>query len=511
MARARFSPARWCFALVVLALCAGGPAAAQNNTIPQTTCGGVSGTASCLTNGFLQSLTVNCAAGERISNALASLTDRNGPNLITISGGICNAEVVNVVGFNRLTIQGPGSIDRATNIVNSRQVTLRKLLFNFATAPGDNITLSGAAVTLDNVTVENTSFTAGINVFQQSSLGFAGASAITGNGAYGIDVSGGSLATVANVTISNNGHGTGVGGQKDGIRAHNGGSVILANVVRDATGNLVDGPVDISLNGGDGIKVDGGHLSSNAEGGSANALVHIHDNTGVGVEIGDGAVELDGHFKFDNNDAAGSPFSANPVQIVAGEGSTLGIGEGAVVEGGLAGAFHSFVIVGDGGGMTLTGGLYLAFGAVGLVTDGNTIDTILCDDTSWIPFLGASTITSNNCPTAGPRGTTGPAGSPGPAGPQGIQGPPGTNGISAREEVSNSVTLTIPKGGTAGAVATCPAGKTVLGGGATVANTNLAIWSIMPFTTQVQVAVQNISAKSQTGTILAKAICASVQ
>ena len=56
------------------------PAAAQN-TVDQTTCGGVSGVGSCLTNGFLQDLTVNCQAGgaeSQVSTALAQITDRNG-------------------------------------------------------------------------------------------------------------------------------------------------------------------------------------------------------------------------------------------------------------------------------------------------------------------------------------------------------------------------------------------------------------------------------------------------
>ena len=75
------------------------PAAAQN-TVSQTTCGGVSGVDSCLTNGFLQDLTVNCANahGTEVSTALAQITDRNGPNRITLSGGNCGG--FSIVGFN---------------------------------------------------------------------------------------------------------------------------------------------------------------------------------------------------------------------------------------------------------------------------------------------------------------------------------------------------------------------------------------------------------------------------
>src|SRR5262245_25472476 len=85
------------------------PAAAQN-TINQTACGGVTGVGTCLTSGFLQDLTVSCGAGfpaNQVSTVLAQITDRNGPNRITLSGSGCGG--VGIVGFNRLTIVGDGS------------------------------------------------------------------------------------------------------------------------------------------------------------------------------------------------------------------------------------------------------------------------------------------------------------------------------------------------------------------------------------------------------------------
>src|SRR5262245_37702391 len=124
-----------CLIAVVLAVGSVAPASAQVTTIiNQTSC--IPGTGSCLTNNFLQDLTVDCAAAGsagRLSTALASLADRSGPNRISISGA-CSVEVTNIVGFDRLTIQGnPGSsILRGWNIVDSRLITLKSLTFTLS-------------------------------------------------------------------------------------------------------------------------------------------------------------------------------------------------------------------------------------------------------------------------------------------------------------------------------------------------------------------------------------------
>jgi hypothetical protein len=123
MARDRFGRLLTCLAFVLI-LCGVRPAAAQTTTINQTSC--INGTGSCLTGGFLQSLAVDCSlagAAGRISTALASIADRNGPNLITVSN-TCSAEVVNIVGFNRLTVQGSSgaTITKAVN-ADTREAT----------------------------------------------------------------------------------------------------------------------------------------------------------------------------------------------------------------------------------------------------------------------------------------------------------------------------------------------------------------------------------------------------
>ena len=69
--------------------------------INQTSC--VSGP--CLTNGALQTITVDCSATTTLTNALAQIADRNGPNVINVSG-TCPERFTNINGFNRLTIQG---------------------------------------------------------------------------------------------------------------------------------------------------------------------------------------------------------------------------------------------------------------------------------------------------------------------------------------------------------------------------------------------------------------------
>ncbi|HVW33429.1 MAG TPA: hypothetical protein VHL53_12885 [Acidimicrobiia bacterium] len=71
---------------------------------------------------------------------------------------------------------------------------------------------------------------------------------------------------------------------------------------------------------------------------------------------------------------------------------------------------------------------------------------------------------------AGPQGPAGPAGATGPAGPQGDVGPtgpqgdPGAAGISGWEQVLPAA-VSLPTATTKAAVARCPAGKQIFGGG----------------------------------------------
>ena len=406
MIHVRFRAAQWCFASAVVALCAVGSAAAQTTTINQTSC--INGTGSCTPGGFLQDLAVDCSvAGSagKLSTALASIADRNGPNRITLAG-ICNNENPTVVGFNRLTIQGGATLSRGLSIINSRSITLKSLLFNLATAPGGNLSVNSSNVVLDGVTVQSAQFNYGINVGSGSQLGFTGApSFITGNGFSGINVGAGSLVNVVNVTISNNGLQRGGEFEGSGIVAHNGASVSLANQI-SVNGVRVDAPVDISGHPKQGILVQGGTLSTDAESGSA--LIHVHDNNDVGLELDGGIATMNGHLKFDgNNPNPGEGFGS--AQVVAVAGASIAIGEGAQVLGGMVGLFNSFLVIGDGGPMTVTGGVTLIGGSSAFLADANTIDSISCDAASWLSsFFGISASTAgvgtNTCPSDAPRG-----------------------------------------------------------------------------------------------------------
>lgn len=511
MVRVRCGVAGVCLASVIILLCAVHPAAAQTTTINQTSC--INGTGNCLTGGFLQDLAVNCStAGSagRISTALASIADRNGPNRITVSG-TCSAEGVTIVGFNRLTIDGGAgaTITRGTSVVNSRNVTLRALTFDFGGQP-QNLTVNGSQAVLDGVTIQNSLATGGLAVVA-SGLGFAGASSlITNNLCNGIDVGASSLVLVVNVTISNNGSGP-CGSQRNGIAVHNGGSVNLGNQI-NLNGVITDRGVDISGNAANGIDVEGGTVGTNAESGSA--VIRIHDNGAPGIGIV-GFGDLEGHLQVDSN-GLNNQEEFGAVQVVVFGGSTLGIGEGAVVQGGLAAAGNAFLVIGDGGAMTVTGGASLSLGATAFLSGANSIDTLTCDGTSWaFNSDNLSTIGASTCPSNGPAGITGPTGPQGPQGSQGlqgIQGPQGTPGISGYQQVSNSITsVTLPKGNTMNVQATCPAPKNAIGGGVSVGNENFTVLASIPGTNSWSVTIRNTGNNSQTGSVLVRVICGIVQ
>lgn len=396
------------------------PAAAQN-TLNQVTCGGVTGTGSCQTNGLLQDLAVDCSlpgAAGQVNTVLAQITDRNGPNRITIAN-TCNA-TVNIVGFNRLTIQGIGTITNGINIVNSRNILVKGLTFDSANL-GFNFQINGSQVTFDGVTVKNSASGVGGISIVGGSLAFSGnANKVQSNQCTGINVTTGGFVSVGNTTISGNGLGQNCGSSRDGIKLHNGASANLANGVNN--GGFVDAPVDISGNGGAGISVEGpSSLTTSAEGG--NAVIHIHGNSDPGIVLfGGAAADIEGHLAFDGNAVGG--FDGFPqAQVAALGNASLFIGEGVQVTGGLAGQFGAFMVIGDGGAMTISGGVNLGGGSSGFMSDANTIDHLICDGTSFMATDGQTHPGTSTCPANGPAGITGPQGPQGPVGPQGPPGP----------------------------------------------------------------------------------------
>jgi hypothetical protein len=488
MARVRSGFARCSSVVLLLASCGAGTAVGQN-TVSQTTCGGVSGVDSCLTNGFLQDLTVNCAGahGTEVSTALAQITDRNGPNRITLSGGNCGG--FGIVGFNRLTIVGDGSpAGGFWSFVNSRNILLKSVMFDFSVQFG-NVSMQGSQVTFDGVTVKNSQSGDGAVSLVGSDLGFTGApSLITGNSDMGIELDSASHLNVANVTISNN--------QRHGIRVR-GGSVNLANQIL-LNGVFTDRPVDISGNGRNGIAMEGGSLTEGAE--SGNAVIRIHHNVDTGLEVAGGATaEVVGHIQFDNNHMGGNdPLFPGPLQVVAAVGGYLGIGGGVSVQGGLAGFGNASLIVGNGGPMSITGGTFLFQGSMALISGANTIDSLNCDATSWVlNFDNQSNIQTNACPSAGPRGP----------------------GLLGREVVTASSPVSLARGASFTLTATCPGSKAVVGGGSSVDNPAFAVVSSRPSSAgQWSVQILNTGRTAdfrrvgtERGTVEATAICAVAQ
>ena len=472
------------------------PAAAQN-VLNQTTCGGTTGVGSCLTNGFLQDLAVDCSAPGapgQISTALALITDRDGPNRITVSG-TCNVGVT-IAGFNRLMIQGNGAtLTRGWSILNSRAITLRSLTFNLASAPGQTVAINTSSVVFDGVTVENAQSANGVNIVG-GSLGFIGPSVITGNGFAGINVGTASQVNLANVTVSNNGAQGQGEFERAGIVAHNGGNVTLSNQVA-MNGQLVDAPVDISGNTRQGILMQSGTLSTSAE--SGNAVIHVHNNGDAGLELDVAFGEVDGHLKFDSNGNGQCTNIGDPCQITLFK-SGLAIGEGAEVDGGLAAAFQSFLLLGDGGAGTFTGGVHVLYSSTGLLSSANVVDVLTCDGTSWMATDGQTMPGTNTCPSTGPAGITGPMGPPGADGAQGPQGIPGLPGVSGRQVVQSPFSSSVQKGTGLNVTGTCPAGKTAIGGGFSFNNLNFAVVSSSPDANAANlwhVDIQNVSTKTQ--------------
>jgi hypothetical protein len=430
---------------------------------------------------------------------LASITDRNGPNRITITGSCTNVSAT-IVGHNRLTLEGPVTI-RSLLIVNSTNVTLKSLTVDAATG-GPAVTLNGSEVVLDGTTVRGSCCdVGGVTLLANSVLSGSlnALSTITANIASGVDVGAGSVLNAVNITISNNG--------RQGVYAHNGGAVNLISRSRVFPGPFMNTPLDISGNDDEGIELEGGTLTTSAEGGG---LIHIHDNGASGLDIF-GFAGLEGNILIENNGEG--DFGDAEAGVGAG---TLVFGQGAVINGPIV-ALHSTLILGSGGAMDHSGGVQLLQGSVAAVVEGSTVDGMECDGTSWVTQLfGAGTITNSTCPLEAPTGTQGEQGIQGIQGEPGIQGIPGVQGppgVSGYEIVVNTVSQTLAKNAQVTIGSNCPAGKSVVGGGFEVANTTFLVLSSVPETSPQQrwAATVRNTGNSQTGNITVRAICANVQ
>ncbi len=274
----------------VVALFVPGTASGQT-TLNQTTCvptGGLS-PQNCLdAAGFKQSITVTCPSS--INNALASITDRNGPNRIIISGS-CQQQVT-VTGHNRLTFEGPATMTRGWSFNNSTTITLKSLTFDLATAPGQNISLNVSNVILDGTTIQNSQNSDSAVALRGNSTLSGSATAhstITGNVGRGVDISAGSVFNALNITISNN--------QRQGIHVR--GALNLLTSV-----GVLETPVDVSFNDNEGIETEGGIIQTF---GGGSAQIHLHDNGGNGLSVGGGFANLEGNVLIENNGDGDTP------------------------------------------------------------------------------------------------------------------------------------------------------------------------------------------------------------
>src|SRR5262245_31718407 len=257
------------------------PASAQPPVyINQTSC--VAGT--CFTGGFLQTINVNCGAGQTLGGALAQIADRDGPNLINVSG-TCTAGT-NIHGFNRLTIQGPATFDfpagQSLAFYGSRTINLTALTL----IHGNGLSLQDSSLTLTNVAVQN-SLGTGIGVAGGSSLllnGDASPISITNSAGDGIAVRSGSMLDLSGtVTISGSG---------------SGGIFMRGSTTRISPGDT--GLIDITNNAGGGISGD--DLSVlNVFGSSAPGTVSIHGNGGPGLALFGGSLDMSGNVLINGN------------------------------------------------------------------------------------------------------------------------------------------------------------------------------------------------------------------
>lgn len=152
------------------------------------------------------------------------------------------------------------------------------------------------------------------------------------------------------------------------------------------------------------------------------------------------------------------------------------------------------------------------------VADDDLIGSDIDEDTLQIPRGEAG--------PRGPKGDTGNPGVPGTAGPQGIQGAQGVQGapgVSALQIVTATSPTNTTSDSSKTATAACPAGKTVIGSGATLGGTTtsgsspnvfaeVVITAIDVSANSVVARAHEVGARSFSGSwsVAAEAICATV-
>jgi hypothetical protein len=303
-----------------------------------------------------------------------------------------------------------------------------------------------------------------------------------------------------NITISHNG--------RQGIHVR--GALNLITSV-----GATETPIDVSFNDNEGIETEGGIIQTH---GGGSMPIHIHDNGGDALSVGGGFANLEGNVLIEN---IGEGDLGGGAEVGVGAG-ILTFGGGNVFINGPIIVFRGSLLLGSGGPITHTGGVQALVGSVVAVNEGSTVDGMTCDTTSWVVLFGPATITNSTCPLDEPTGAEGPQGPPGPQGAQGIQGPQGIQGVqgpigppglSGHQVVVTPVLQTLDKNEQTTVGSVCPPGKSVIGGGAAITNTNFLVLSSVPETSPQHrwAATVRSTSNNQTGTITVHAICATVQ
>ena len=305
--------------------------------------------------------TVSCAKGGKVASALA-LAPRTTAGLTITINGTCVEAVDQVPG--NVTLQGASSgdglqaPDASSNPVlgiSGAGVTLDNLTVsggvnallvrNGATATGNNLVIDGSSsrnvwakgvLTLNSSTIENSkgdgidALSGGIVFLLGSTVRNNARGVLIGSGSYldadggaiisdntanhGVEVSGGSLVVFA-ATIKGN--------PLDGIQLFAGGNVYIASTAV------------VGQNGRDGVRVNGGVISNNAEygisvfhGGTAvlDTSAVVASNAANGVLIEDGTVNLgngDGSATIQSNGSNGIYLKTNSVGFFNNAGNHI--------------------------------------------------------------------------------------------------------------------------------------------------------------------------------------------
>jgi hypothetical protein len=319
------------------------------------------------------SVTVNCAAGQTVTAALARVANLTGPVRITLTG-VCTEAVR--IAQDDITLVGASAGDGLAATSPASDVLVldaaRRIVLN-------NLSIRGGAAGL--VAVSAASFSA-------SNLHVTGA-------ATGISVQTNSRGLVTSARVEDCGA---------GLRATTGG--VLA-----VRGGVIDNISGFGANASDGgfLSMAGGALVRNsaaigvfaANGGSVSLRDATVEGSDTGVQINEGgSARLDVGTLIHNNLRIGLAVHGAAVNLSAGARVANNVGVGIGLFNGARVAFNGAVVENTSGspgwGVLLTGGASVRAGPGGVTIQGNSSDGISLRDTSVAGFDGATSVILNN-------------------------------------------------------------------------------------------------------------------